>query len=46
VPRPSALGIAIPAAVEDALLGGLALPWDARPRDMRALLQTFSRALS
>lgn len=46
VPRPSALGIAIPAAIEDALIGGLALGWEERPRDMRALLQSFNRALS
>ncbi len=44
--RPSRLGIHIPPAVEEVLLGGLALGWQDRPRDMKTLLQGFSRALS
>jgi hypothetical protein len=44
--RPSQLGITIPPAVEEVLLGGLALDWQDRPRDMKTLLQGFSRALS
>ena len=43
--RPSRLGVAIPAAVEEALLAGLALNWQERPRDMKILLQAFSQAL-
>ena len=43
--RPSRLGIAIPSAVEEALLAGLALNWQERPRDMKILLQAFSQAL-
>ncbi len=43
---PSRLGVQIPAAVEEVLLGGLALDWQDRPRDMKTLLQGFSRALS
>ncbi|MEI6985693.1 MAG: serine/threonine-protein kinase, partial [Rhodospirillaceae bacterium] len=46
LPRPSELGIAIPRAIEDALLTGLALRWQDRPRDMKTLLQALSRALS
>jgi hypothetical protein len=44
--RPSQLGINIPPAVEEVLLDGLALGWQDRPRDMKTLLQAFSRALS
>ena len=43
--RPSKLGIAIPPGVEDALIAGLALNWQERPRDMKTLLQAFNRAL-
>ena len=43
--RPSALGVAIPPAVEDALLAGLALKWEERPRDMKTFLQGFNKAL-
>lgn len=43
--RPSALGIPVPAAVEDVLLSGLTLRWQDRPRDMRVLLQAFTNAL-
>ncbi|MEI7610913.1 MAG: protein kinase, partial [Rhodospirillaceae bacterium] len=43
--RPSALGVAIPPAVENALLAGLALKWEERPRDMKTFLQGFNKAL-
>ena len=43
--RPSKLGVAIPPGVEDALIAGLALDWQQRPRDMKTLLQAFNRAL-
>ncbi|MEI8393124.1 MAG: serine/threonine-protein kinase [Rhodospirillaceae bacterium] len=45
LPRPSALGVVIPAAVEDVLLSGLALRWQDRPKDTKMLLQAFSKAL-
>ncbi len=43
--RPTALGVSIPALVEDVLVSALALNWKDRPRDMKTLLQAFNRAL-
>lgn len=44
--RPSRLGIALPAALEEALLVGLALRRQDRPQDMKTWLHGLNRALS
>lgn len=45
VPKPSALGVAMPPAFEKALLSGLAMRHQERPQSMRDLLKVLTAAL-
>ncbi|HYH23534.1 MAG TPA: serine/threonine-protein kinase [Azospirillum sp.] len=45
VPKPSALGVALPSAFEEALLGGLAMRYQERPQSMRDLQKVLTAAL-
>ncbi len=44
--KPSESGVPLPREFETALLGGLTMRWQDRPRTMRALMTSFSKSLA